>query len=289
MKRIAVFVLLMVFSFGRVLAQTEAKEIKEQMVVPLSEPGKAFKVIAHVMHSSLRVVGYEGKDVVINVTGEAHKRDASGGSGSNASSGNASSGSGGSGSMRRIGGNSGGEITAEEDNNTVTINTGLSRFSMIEVKVPQGTATLNLGAINDGSIVVENVSGQLEVNNVNGPITLTNVAGSVVATTVNGDVVVGLKSVDPQAPMAFSTLNGKIDVTFPPAFKANLKLKAEHGDIFSDFDIEVAHDKPNVNKSSEGHMYKINIDEWVYGKINGGGPEMMMKTTFGSVYIRKGK
>jgi hypothetical protein len=36
-------------------------------------------------------------------------------------------------------------------------------------------------------------------------------------------------------------------------------------------------------------MYRINVDEWVYGKISGGGPEMMMKTMTGNIYIRKAK
>ncbi len=36
-------------------------------------------------------------------------------------------------------------------------------------------------------------------------------------------------------------------------------------------------------------MYRINIEEWVYGKIGGGGPEMMMKTMNGNIYIRKMK
>lgn len=269
MKIAALFILLTVLMPGRTLAQTE---VKEQLVVPLSEPGKPFKVIAHVLHGSLKVVGYEGKDIVIDVTGDERKREPSGGGG-----------------MKRVGGNAGGDISAEEDNNTVNINSGLSHFALIAIKVPQAGATLNVGAVNDGNINIENVSGQLEVTNVNGAITLTNVSGSVVANTVNGDLVVGFKSIDPKAPMAFSTLNGKIDVTFPAELKANVKLKAERGDIFTDFDIEVTKDKPSVNKTTEGHMYRINIDEWVYGKINGGGPEMMMKTTFGSVYIRKAK
>jgi hypothetical protein len=273
MKITAFFVLLTVLSLGRVLAQSE---IKEQMVIPLSEPGKACKIVAHVLHGSLKVVGYEGKDVVIDVTTDGNHRHESSGNG---------------GGMHRISGsNAGGDVTAEEDNNTVTISTGLSHFSLIEVKVPQTAGSkLNIGTVNEGSIIVENTSGEMEVSNVNGPITLTNVAGSVVANTVNGDVVVGFKSIDPQAAMGFSTLNGKIDVTFPASYKANVKLKAERGDIFSDYDVEVTKSQPNVNKSTEGHMYRINIDEWVYGKINGGGPELMMKTTFGSIYIRKAK
>jgi hypothetical protein len=269
MKIIAVFILLSVLSLGRLLAQSE---VKETMTVPLSEPGKPFKVIAHVMYSSLKVVGYEGKEIVINVTGSERKRESSDGGG-----------------LRRIGGNAGGDVTAEEDNNTVNIGTGLSHFSLIEIKVPQSGGKLDLGAVNGGSIVVDNISGQFEISNVNGSITATNVSGSVVANSVNGNVVIGFNSVDAQAPMAFSTLNGKIDITFPASIKANVKLKAERGDIFTDFDVDITKGQPAATKSNEGHMYRVTIDDWVHGKINGGGQEMMMKTSFGSIYIRKAK
>lgn len=270
MKKIAVLAGLTVMTFGRLLAQSE---IKEQLVVPLSEPGKPFKIVSHAMNSGIKVIGYEGKDVVVTVTGKPNQRRESTGGGG----------------MRRIGGNSGGEVSAEENHNTVSVNTGMSHFAMIEIKVPQTGGTIDVGAVNDGNIEIENVSGQIEVSNVNGGISVTNAAGSVVANTVNGNVVVSLKSVDPQAPMAFSTLNGKIDVTFPANVKANVKLKAEHGDIFTDFDVAVSKDKPVAKKTTEDHTYRIDIDDWVYGTINGGGPEMMMKTTYGSVYIRKAK
>ncbi|GGB10576.1 DUF4097 family beta strand repeat-containing protein [Puia dinghuensis] len=269
MKIVAVFILLTILTVGRALAQGE---VKEQLVVPLSEPGKPFKIKAHVMHGSVKIVGYEGKDIVIDVTGEQKRHESAT-----------------SGGMKRIGGDAGGELTAEEDNNMVNINSGLSHFSLIAIKVPQTGATLDVGAINDGNITIDNVSGQLEVTNVNGGIIVSNVSGSVVASTVNGDVVVGFRTVNATAPMAFSTLNGKIDVTFPADLKANVKLKSERGDIYTDFDIEVTKDHPVATKTSEGHMYRINIDDWVMGKINGGGPEMMMKTMTGNVYIRKAK
>ena len=274
MKGIVIFAFLAVSMIGRVRAQTDVKEqIKEQIVVPLSEPGKPFKVISHVLHGALKVVGYEGKDVVITVTGQTRqKRESTNGGG-----------------MTRIGGNAGGDLTAEENHNTVNISSGLSHFALIEIKVPQTGVTLDVGTVNEGNIEIENVTGQLEVSNVNGSISLANVGGSVVANTVNGNVIVTFKSVDPQAPMAFTTLNGRIDVTFPPTLKANLKLKSEKGDIFSDFDIDVTKQQPAVTKTNEDHTYKINFDEWVYGKISGGGPEMMMKTTFGTIFIRKAK
>jgi len=268
---IGAFVLIALFVSGRVMAQSEPKE---QMVIPLSEPGKPFKIVAHVLHSTIRVVSYEGKEVMITVTGEAkQKRESSS-----------------NGGMTRIGGNSGGEVTAEENHNTVRISSGFSHFALIEIKVPSTDgAGIDVGTVNGGNIEVENVSGKLEVSNVNGAITLSNVGGSVVANTVNGNVIVTFKSIDPQAPMAFTTLNGKIDVTFPASLKANLKLKAEKGDIFTDFDIEVTKSQPAVSKTSEGNRYRINFDEWIQGKIGGGGPEMMMKTTYGTVLIRKAK
>src|SRR5664280_2747120 len=133
-----------------------------------------------------------------------------------------------------------------------------------------------------------NVTGELEVNNVNDKITLTNISGSVVANTVNGDVNVTFKTVDPKAPMSFSTLNGDVNVTLPADTKANLKLKSDNGDVFSDFDIDIDKTPAKIDKTTEPGLYKIKKDDWVSGKINGGGPEMMMKNMQGNIYVKKG-
>ena len=254
---------------GQLHAQTESKP--QQLVIPLSQPGKPCKVKVGALYGSIKVVGYEGKDVVVDV--ETEKRS------------DASTPGGG---MKRIGGG-GAEVTAQEDDNFVNINSGLSHVIRMTVKVPQVLSELTLSTVNDGDISVSNVSGQLEINNVNGWIHCDGISGSVVANTINGDLIVSFKAIDPKAAMAFSTLNGRVDVTFPADLKANVKLKAERGDVYSDFDVDVDKGQPNIEKKPEDHMYRINIDEWVYGKIGGGGPELMMKTTDGSVYVRKAK
>jgi DUF4097 and DUF4098 domain-containing protein YvlB len=252
---------------GRAQAQTETK----QMTIPLSEPGKSCKIKVEALYGSIRIAGYEGKDVPVEVEDEKKSEYPSSGGG-----------------MKRIGGG-GAEVTAHEDDNSVTINAGISHILSISVKVPANTSEVQASTVNGGNIVVSNVGGQIEINNVNGWIRAEGVSGSVVANTVNGDVTVGFKSVNPQSAMAFSTLNGKIDVTFPATLKAKVKLKAERGDIFSDFDVAVDKSQPAAEKTGEEHMYKIAIDDWVYGAINGGGPEIMMKTTNGNVYVRKEK
>jgi hypothetical protein len=268
MKIVSSLVLATVLA-GELPAQTESKP--QQLVVPLSQPDKPCKVKVSALYGSIKVVGYEGKDVVVDVETEKHSESSTSGGG-----------------MKRIGGG-GAEVTAQEDDNHVTVSAGLSRVVRVTVKVPQSVAELTVSTVNDGDISVSNVSGQMEINNVNGWIHCENISGSVVANTINGDLIVGFKAIDPKAAMAFSTLNGKIDVTFPADLKANVKLKAEQGDIYSDFDVDVEKGHPTVEKKPEDHMYRINIDDWVLGKIGGGGPELMMKTTQGSVYVRKAK
>jgi len=83
----------------------------------------------------------------------------------------------------------------------------------VTVSVPVRTS-LKLRAVNDGDIVVTGVNGELDVDDINGAVTLNNVSGSVVAHALNGHVHATLTHVEPQKAMAFSSLNGDIDVYF---------------------------------------------------------------------------
>ena len=146
--------------------------------------------------------------------------------------------------------------------------------------------------MNDGSIVVEKVEGEIEANNLNGPVTLTNVSGIVVAHSVNGEVTIQMDKVTPDKPMSFSTLNGDIDVTVPPDLKAKVKLETQNGAIYSDFEISLDRTArpPTVEDGrKEGGKYRIVFDKGVAGTINGGGPEIQFKTVNGNIHIRKGK
>lgn len=247
----------------------------EQLTVPLSSPGKSYTLKAELVTGSIKVASYDGKDVIIDVLVGKGEDDAEA---SNVTENG----------MKRISTSGGSyEVTAKEHDNTVIVNTSNPNKSFnLSLKIPQDVK-LKLGTVNDGNIEVENVKGELEVTNVNGEIKLSNIAGSVVANTINGDVTVTFASIDPKAPMAFSTLNGNVNVTLPADTKANLKLKSDMGEVYSDFDIEIDKTQPKVNKTSEPGMYKIKKDDWVYGKINGGGPEMLMKNMQGDIYVKK--
>jgi len=267
--KIAVLVSLSLMFTLKSLAQSDATQT---LTVPLSSPGKPYSLKVHLVSGSINVTGYDGKDIVIIVNPRSNDEEDS----PKTENG-----------MKRISNHGGYEVTAKEADNNVTVNTGNPMKAIdLNIKIPQD-GKLQIGTVNDGEVTIDNVKGELEVNNVNDKIKLTNISGSVVANTVNGDVDVTFKAIDPKAAMAFSTLNGDINVTLPDDTKANLKMKSDNGDIFSDFDIDVDKTPSKVDKTTEPGLYKIKKDDWVLGKINGGGPEMMMKNMQGDIYVKK--
>ncbi|OCX54050.1 hypothetical protein BEL04_07180 [Mucilaginibacter sp. PPCGB 2223] len=252
--------------------QLRAQDKSEQLTVALSEPGKPYKLNVDLVQGSITVTGYEGKDVIIEVKSEERRhqdREVNG--------------------MKRLDPGASADIHAEEKNNTVTVGADIPHRVNLLIKVPQNGATLKLSTVNGGNLTVNNVSGDMELSNTNGGIKMSGISGSVVANTTNGPVNVAFKSIDPKAAMAFTTLNGSVDITFPANLKANIKLKTDHGNIYTDFDVVNDARKPEITRTAKDGMYNLKIDDWVYGKIAGGGPEILMKTMNGSIYLRKVK
>jgi hypothetical protein len=273
-KIITVLLILLVLSFNKISAQNTSPD---NLIVPLSNPGKPYSLKVGLVSGSITVSSYAGKEIIIEVITDKTKRnveittDANNG-------------------MKHISrGNSFG-ITAREDNNIVSVNSDNPVQKIdLNLKIPQGNVKLKLNTVNDGDIEVNNIKGELEINNVNGSITLNGINGSVVGTTVNGNLICTFTAVDPKAPMAFSSLNGNVDVTFPANIQYNMKIKSDRGEIYSDFDIAIDKSAPKVDHSSHSGMYQLKQDDWINGKINGGGPEVMMKNMQGNIYMRKAK
>src|SRR5262249_57519438 len=90
-----------------------------------------------------------------------------------------------------------------------------------------------------GESVVDGVEGESEGCHMNGAVSLNNVAGSVVAHSMNCRVMVGLREITPNKSMSFTSMNGDVDITLPPATKANLKMRTDNGEIRSDFEIQL--------------------------------------------------
>jgi hypothetical protein len=255
-----------------------AEGVGEKVSVPLDDPSRPAIIHASLLTGGITVRGADIKNVIVETN--AHGRETSHESRPVRADG-----------MKRLDlpGNAGLDVT--EDNNVVHIKTSVwNSPADLSITVPRH-ASLQLKCISNGDINVEQVDGEIDADNLNGRVTLRNVSGSVVAHSLNGAVLVTMDHVDPGKPMSFSTMNGDIDVTLPENVKANVRMKTDNGDIYSDFDVTLNSGSQMIQNNSDRHRgnYHVRFDRSLRGTINGGGPEFQFTSFNGQIFIRKKK
>jgi hypothetical protein len=263
--RTILFILLVMLSTG-LRAQSLSLS---KLAVPLSEPGKPYQLTMDLKSDMVNLSVYDGKEIMIDITSTEKKERPAGNS------------------TLLIQSGSSRDIIAQENNNSVSITSAKSRRDAVSlnIKIPVGATSIKL-AMNEGTISASGISGDIEVNNLHGNILLNNVSGSVVASSNQGSIIVSFKAINPNSAMAFTTIRGDIKVSLPATFKGNVKLRSYRGDVYSDFDIATENAANKITKTASGGVYS-NSDNWLSGKINGGGQELMMKTYLGDIYLHK--
>ena len=243
-----------------------------EFTVPLSDPAKRGKLRAHINYGSITVKGTGRKDVLVRYTADQDDDDDKRKETKDG--------------LKRIGGG-GMDLEVVENANSVKVSSDSWNNKLnLEIEVPSGM-DMEVKTYNDGDLIITNVQGEVSLTNYNGEITALNISGSVVATTYNGGIKVTFDKITDGTPMSYSTYNGDIDITFPATLKATMKMKTEQGDIYSGFDVDFKSSGPVQKKDTKSGVYKVVIDEWKRGDINGGGPEITMKNYNGDIYLRK--
>ncbi|MGE3510586.1 MAG: DUF4097 domain-containing protein [Vicinamibacterales bacterium] len=266
-----------------------AKDVPERIVVPFSDPSRAGTVHVRALRGTVSITVATGRDVVVSPSG-VH-RVGPGRRGDQAGDPARADG------LRRL--DQRGELEVREEGNVVTVITGLRDANDLSIAVPART-NLQVNIVS-GGVTIEGVDGEIEANSVNGPVTLLNVSGAVIAHSVNGEVRASLRQ-PASVPMAFTSLNGDVDVTMPGEVQANLRLRSDRGEVFTDFAVQTTRapvagqtnqpDRRLRNRRSRGRdtdMYRIERDRSIYGTINGGGPELDLRTFNGNIYLRRAK
>jgi hypothetical protein len=248
----------------------------EEVKVAWSDPSKPGTVVVDLMNGNVTVEGYEGREVVINATGDGlQRRERPQTDGKRAG-------------LKKIGGTGGG-LNVEEQNNVVRVTVPMFGEAKVALKVPTDCA-LKISCVNCDDLTVSNVNGDVELKNINGTVKALNMGGAVVAHSLNDDIVVKMRSLAPGKAMSFTSMNGDIDVTLPAAAKADFVISTHNGEIFTDFEVvlEPSADREVKDKRSEGGAFKVKINQNLKGKVNGGGPLMQFKNHNGDILIRKG-
>ena len=125
----------------------------------------------------------------------------------------------------------------------------------------------------NGRIDMRDVKGFVDVSTTNGKIEVTGIEGGLEASTTNGGVEISYQSrSEITEDISIHTTNGSIDLELPDDIDADVSARTTNGHIDTDFPITV--------KGRQGRKH-------LSGRINNGGPLIDLKTTNGSIHIRR--
>jgi DUF4097 and DUF4098 domain-containing protein YvlB len=289
MKKQILILSLTLITIGLILitSSISSAQTPNEFTVPLSDPSKRARVKAHLNYGSITIKGTGRKDVLIRYKsaedGDCEDCDDNDNDNDNRHHNDDNKSKAG---LKKIGGG-GMDLEVTENANYVKVHSDSWNHKInLEIEVPSAV-DLEVQTYNDGDLIITNIQGEAALTNYNGEITALNISGSVIATTYNGEIKVTFDKVTENTPMSFSTYNGDIDLTLPASLKASLKMKTEQGEILTDFDVKMASSGPvPVTETKQGY-YKVKVDDWKRGTVNGGGAEFTLKNYNGDILLRK--
>lgn len=151
------------------------------------------------------------------------------------------------------------------------------------VKVPYAIH-VSVSTVNQGDVTIENAGGVVNVNNVNGAITLTGISKEATAHTINGNVDITYAK-NPTSPCRFYTLNGDINAWVQKGLSAELNFDSFNGDFYTNLarleSMPLVVEKKNSDK---GVKYKIKGNRF---RAGAGGPLLDFETFNGDVYLKE--
>jgi len=122
-----------------------------------------------------------------------------------------------------------------------------------------------------GSISIGRVSGEVKAHTSGGGISVEEVMGTINATTSGGSVSAYI-SQQPKADCSLRTSGGTIKVKLAEGLRMNIDAKTSGGRVRTEFPVTV-----------KGEISKKRLQ----AKINGGGPELYLRTSGGGIKIHK--
>ena len=151
-----------------------------------------------------------------------------------------------------------------------------------QLQVPRDI-DVKVKTVNEGHVLVRNVSGSFLVRNVNGDIEMDNVAGSGTARTVNGPVKVSFRQ-NPRENSDFRTVNGNVDLRFAHDLSADFRFKSFNGGVYSDFPVTTL-PVHAIQEEHRGGRVVFRADRYTGARVNSGGPEIKIENLNGDIRI----
>ncbi len=122
-----------------------------------------------------------------------------------------------------------------------------------------------------GGISLGSATGRARLSTSGGSISVDQLQGAIEASTSGGGITVGI-AVQPRQPCRLSTSGGSIKVSLASHLRLDINASTSGGRVHSDFDLLV-----------RGGMRNSSLQ----GKLNGGGPELYLRTSGGNITLAK--
>jgi hypothetical protein len=257
--------LAVLFGAATAVAQTSPEKIN----VPLSRPADPMSLRVDILSARIEVIGEDRKDVELTLSTTGNERKLVTPSGTKSLPGGST------------------ELSVDERDNVVRVD---SESPMVRVQVVARVprrANLKLSTVNNGEIIVRDVTGTLELENVNGPVSANNINGSAIIETINRAIDVSFTGVSAKEATALSSVNGTINLALPATAGAELHIDSSNGRIDSEFELDVKPTKPVIERSEGRGGVSVRVKSVVVATVNGGGPVIRIKTLNGNIKIGK--
>jgi Putative adhesin len=161
-----------------------------------------------------------------------------------------------------------GDVTINGAGSEVVAATGNGR---VLVSGTTGRVTASTG---NGRVTVEGARGPVKASTGNGAVSVTTSDGPVTASSGNGDIDVSMDRISRSAPMSFSTGSGRIVLSVPEDFGADMEASSGNGDVTTDLPIRL-----------QGRIARSRLR----GTLGGGGERLSLSTGNGDIEIRKSR
>jgi hypothetical protein len=174
-------------------------------------------------------------------------------------------------------------MAALKENNTLRLVQASRRGGHYTIKVPKNVAVVyhEINA-SGGKFNLSDTEGEIDVKLHHGSATLTNITGPVKAHSIHGRLDIKFSQLNQAKASNINSVHGPVDITLPGNTKADFELSANHGEIYTDFDLKRASaDKEGLTKIAGGNT--------ITGKTNNGGVAMNISAVHSDIFIRKQK
>lgn len=250
---------------------------QEEVIVPFSEPGQAKTMEINIFHAGIKIIGTDRNDVLIKYKSSRIENEHS----KERSIPKKAKG------MKKIAGNNLNFEISERKNRITISSENFHEIMYLEIEVPRNI-DLEIRKEIGENIEITNIVGNLNLECNVGSIFVKEFSGGVSASASTGNIEIEFSNIPDQQTMIFNSITGTIDLLLPASIKADLKMRTEMGDIYSDHNVELNNAKPSFEKTEKRGTMKMVSQDWTIGTINGGGSvDISCYSKMGSILLRK--